>query len=71
MPDRIPCLKVRFSLPNWTPGAGGRNQPSPDPSSQALRKVSSLHFLLVALSSFRNILYHFGTLFDNCLAPGV
>ncbi len=42
VPDRIPCLKVRFSLPNWTPGAGGRNQPSPDPASQALRKVTSV-----------------------------
>lgn len=41
--DRIPCLKVKLLLPNWSAGAGGRNQPSPEPggSNTTMKKVTS------------------------------
>jgi hypothetical protein len=39
--DRIPCLKVKMMLPNWTSGAGSRNQVSPESGNQSnLKKVS-------------------------------
>jgi hypothetical protein len=37
--DRIPCLKVKLLLPNWTAGAGSRNQPPPEAGAPALKKV--------------------------------
>lgn len=51
--DRIPCLKVKLLLPNWTPGAGSRNQASPD--SGGLKKViqpfyaGSLNYVVLML----------------------
>jgi len=45
VPDRIPCLKVKLMLPNWT-GSAARGGPSPDMMSgaQGLKKVSVVYF---------------------------